>query len=914
MAKYKYSFHEERGTFRASLSNSGGEEVWSVSYPDYVEDTESGEMIESNTIFDDGFMKDAHDIDGLQKYLTDLGILKPEDEIVVSDDEMIEPEAPKQRTKATIEFNEYWGTWQVYIDGSLYAEFDNEDDAKRYVYYGGYELVNGRADDFIKQVKDMHNAIAEVVLTDGTRIQGKDLMVNGGVMAGGGGIKSGNVPAIEKRVEEVNRLIKEGNQKGLDVVDSSSTWEAPMKYKPLKYTNGVLYIEYEELDLYKYMKGHNESKWVQEKYKIAKSGMGIEEQKETLNNIARMYRRAIRHFNTYGYAGGGKVQYYDKHNEYKLGRPSRWIEKDIVKNVKYNDNDFVGNFAWKTLNNKYGEGYLYSLDDYDKDLIKGLKLKDAERVFRYFTRTTAIGGIKPLIKINIDNGMLYFMKNDDENNISFETKGVKADYINLIENKYADGGAIKWQDVNVGDSANVKAENRTGLIVHTYGRKFHLRFVDGSEKTYDASELQFFKDEDEFAKGGLTEHGLRVHDEIVKGEKLGGGKKSDYIIVKNAWTNEKAKVFLNTGERDTVGTYADGGRFSQSKKKSSGMRAGHGAIVTDRADRQRIINSIREGETILRGKVKGEQREAIIAQVRRDKQKLGLKPDEKMPYGFMQGGGNLEAELKSKLKGSYELPISMAVYVPSTDKANERVSKGSFGKRIDEVQETLSRMFGGFSSTDLEGGYMSNEKGLIQENVARVSSFGSEQDVKAKFKELIATIKSWCDMWGQESMGFEIEGDMFYINGYTTDAKNQMFPDADSDNEKQIRWNELSDLQKNKAVSDAKTSFVTNFEKGGMYSKYFLGGLFSDLAESDVLSTYYVRYNIGEGLSSEVAYDTIKAKSKRDALERYKKSYPDRDVIMVQPRGYESGGEINIRLLDTVARVEDPRLADPSAY
>jgi hypothetical protein len=44
-----------------------------------------------------------------------------------------------------------------------------------------------------------------------------------------------------------------------------------------------------------------------------------------------------------------------------------------------------------------------------------------------------------------------------------------------------------------------------GLILKDYGRKFHLKFVDGTEKTYDASELEFIKDEDEFAKGGKTD-------------------------------------------------------------------------------------------------------------------------------------------------------------------------------------------------------------------------------------------------------------------------------------------------------------------------------------------------------------------------------------------------------------------------
>jgi hypothetical protein len=66
--------------------------------------------------------------------------------------------------------------------------------------------------------------------------------------------------------------------------------------------------------------------------------------------------------------------------------------------------------------------------------------------------------------------------------------------------KYSDGGVIKWQDALIGDSALVKSENKMGLIVKDYGRKFHLKFVDGTEKTYDAAELEFIKDE--YADGG----------------------------------------------------------------------------------------------------------------------------------------------------------------------------------------------------------------------------------------------------------------------------------------------------------------------------------------------------------------------------------------------------------------------------
>lgn len=51
-------------------------------------------------------------------------------------------------------------------------------------------------------------------------------------------------------------------------------------------------------------------------------------------------------------------------------------------------------------------------------------------------------------------------------------------------------GIKKWQDAGVGDSARVKSANKMGTIIKTYGRKFQVKFVDGSDKTFDASDLE----------------------------------------------------------------------------------------------------------------------------------------------------------------------------------------------------------------------------------------------------------------------------------------------------------------------------------------------------------------------------------------------------------------------------------------
>lgn len=346
------------------------------------------------------------------------------------------------------------------------------------------------------------------------------------------------------------------------------------------------------------------------------------------------------------------VQFITEEQAYRY-MPNSSIEKDVLENVRYtiDNNKFAGNFYSSSWQGG-GDGYLYELDDYDGYVVGAQKLKEGEKIYRYFTRRSAVSGIKPLIKINIDKGLLYFLKPDDEDLdlIEFETKGIPVRYLNIIptekqeyaeggymaeggsvnsfadltkyaqqkikefpflssdivalwslakyeiadgesemnevslalrdineliaentqvdetgtgeevegadyyalyrggrewynfkyyedakseydkvtkdkydstlyafkngkrilittseikNNKYAQGGQIKWQDVFTGDRALVISENKMGYVVKPYGRRFHLRFADGSEKTYSAEELEFFKDE-EYAEGGMT--------------------------------------------------------------------------------------------------------------------------------------------------------------------------------------------------------------------------------------------------------------------------------------------------------------------------------------------------------------------------------------------------------------------------
>lgn len=89
-------------------------------------------------------------------------------------------------------------------------------------------------------------------------------------------------------------------------------------------------------------------------------------------------------------------------------------------------------------------------------------------------------------------GESIFVMNDD-GDVLYTSIGTK---------KMAMGGKFPYQNAQVGDSARVILDNKMGTIMVTYGRRFHLKFPDGTEKTYSAEELEFYPEDEMMAKGG----------------------------------------------------------------------------------------------------------------------------------------------------------------------------------------------------------------------------------------------------------------------------------------------------------------------------------------------------------------------------------------------------------------------------
>jgi len=118
------------------------------------------------------------------------------------------------------------------------------------------------------------------------------------------------------------------------------------------------------------------------------------------------------------------------------------------------------------------------------------------------------------------------------------------------------------------------------------------------------------------------------------------------------------------------------------------------------------------------------------------------------------------------------LPIEQAIIVPSTKSADKHISRMEMNKRVNNVRKFLSQKFGGYTSSKGIGGwYSGNKNKLIKEDIVKVTGFSSTKDYKKNKNVLAKQIINWGHQWGQESMGYEKEGDLFL---YDTKRKTKL--------------------------------------------------------------------------------------------------------------------------------------------
>ena len=166
-------------------------------------------------------------------------------------------------------------------------------------------------------------------------------------------------------------------------------------------------------------------------YLKAQGKIGMSGQEEDIEDIS-----ALQYYSKGGNIFRGGKSYSGVPWAISLNPKQFRIVKDDEKNKTSwgRLGDAVGEFDIKD-SDKWWFGTLYELDDFDKNYWKDLKLKPDEKLFRYETYTTKVGNMRPIVKINIDRGIIYFIKDLSSEKPTFEKKGVKLKFLQLHENQ-----------------------------------------------------------------------------------------------------------------------------------------------------------------------------------------------------------------------------------------------------------------------------------------------------------------------------------------------------------------------------------------------------------------------------------------------------------------------------------------------
>jgi hypothetical protein len=103
------------------------------------------------------------------------------------------------------------------------------------------------------------------------------------------------------------------------------------------------------------------------------------------------------------------------------------------------------------------------------------------------------------------------------------------------------------------------------------------------------------------------------------------------------------------------------------------------------------------------------------------------------------------------------------VIVPSTTDADKPISAAAFTRRVNEVKRFFSDMFGGYTSTQTVGGWVSDGK-IIREKGMKVASFSAKASwTPANQRKVIQFLRQKAKSWKQEAIAYTVEDDIFYL-------------------------------------------------------------------------------------------------------------------------------------------------------
>lgn len=113
-----------------------------------------------------------------------------------------------------------------------------------------------------------------------------------------------------------------------------------------------------------------------------------------------------------------------------------------------------------------------------------------------------------------------------------------------------------------------------------------------------------------------------------------------------------------------------------------------------------------------------------------------------------------------QLEKFVKLASKVTVYVPATVDINKEADNT---KQVEKTAEILAQCFGGATVTPAKGYYVSDAGELVTENTTVVFAYANTAALEERIDRIIQLCLDIKHEMKQESVGLEINGDMYFI-------------------------------------------------------------------------------------------------------------------------------------------------------
>ena len=115
---------------------------------------------------------------------------------------------------------------------------------------------------------------------------------------------------------------------------------------------------------------------------------------------------------------------------------------------------------------------------------------------------------------------------------------------------------------------------------------------------------------------------------------------------------------------------------------------------------------------------------------------------------------------KNKLKNMIELSSRLTVYIPSTANINQEINNKKY---VEEAAAMLAGFFGGATSTDAAGYWLSPSAGLVREKSTMIFAYCSEADLDKYIDNVVEYCEKLKNELKQDAIALELNGKMYFI-------------------------------------------------------------------------------------------------------------------------------------------------------